>query len=53
MEVTELKEKLHSLIENSTAETLEYMYALFDYILKYMQHYSKFFFLNKRKRIIL
>lgn len=30
MEVTELKEKLHSLIENSTEETLEYMYALFE-----------------------
>ena len=28
MEVNELKEKLHSLIENSSEEALEYMYSL-------------------------
>lgn len=30
MEVKDLKEKLHILIENSTEDTLEYMYSLFE-----------------------
>ncbi len=30
MQVNELKEKLHSLMENSSEETLEYMYSLLE-----------------------
>jgi hypothetical protein len=30
MQVSELKEKLHSLIENSSEDTLEYMYSLLE-----------------------
>lgn len=30
MEVKELKEKLHTLIESSSADTLEYMYSIFE-----------------------